>query len=494
MADRQKCDIIVIGAGSAAFEAAVAARQAGAGKVVMLEKAPPEQSGGNAQFSHTGFRFVFSGKEEVGKFLPDVEKEFYDSMEIPPYTPDMFMADLNLVSGGRIDPVLAQYMVDNSNRALHWMRETGIKWEPDKPMIVDGRRHYEPGIVIHPQGGGRGQLKQWRAIAEGLGIEVRFRSRASAVIGDDRQVEGVRVSTPDDSYELYAPATIACSGGFQANPEMRAAYLGPTSDTVRVRGSRHNTGEVLRMMLNLGAKAAGQWNVAHASPIDVGAPMLETPLNDLGTGNTMNRYDYRFGITVNSRAERFYDEGENFIAYTYAKTGREVLAQPGGVAYQIYDDSGIDQFRHGRDYPATVIEARSLPELATKIGLNPAVLVATVDTFNKSIVSTNPFNPSQLDGRGTVGLPLPKSNWAVPIDTPPFRAYPITCGITFTFGGVAINTRGEVLNQVSEPIGGLYASGDVIGLFFNNYPAMTGQTRNVVFSHAAGTNAANAAK
>jgi tricarballylate dehydrogenase len=233
--------------------------------------------------------------------------------------------------------------------------------------------------------------------------------------------------------------------------------------------------------------------MAHSTPIDGGAPDMETPLNETGSGNTANRYDYRYGITVNGRGERFYDEGENFIAYTYAKTGREVLAQPGAVAYQIYDDTGIDLFRHGRDYPATMIEAQTIPELAQKVGINAEVLKHTVEQFNRSILTDKPFVPAKLDGRGTQGISPPKSNWAVAIEKPPFRAYPITCGITFTFGGVSIDTRSRVLNTADEPIRGLYASGDVVGLFFFNYPACTGQTRNAVFSLTAARDAVAAA-
>jgi tricarballylate dehydrogenase len=372
------------------------------------------------------------------------------------------------------------------------MLETGIVWEADKAVMVNGKRYYEPGGCIHPVGGGRGQLQQWRGIAEKMGIEIRFNSRVSAIHGDEFSVHGLRIGTREGSYDVDASAVIACSGGFQANAEMRARYLGANSDLVKVRGSRHNTGEVLGMMLQLGAKPAGHWQVAHASPIDAGAPDLETPLSEGGGGNTANRYDYRYGISVNSRGERFFNEGEGFISFTYAKLGREVLAQPGAIGWQIYDDTGIGLFRHGRNYRATMEEAETIPELAKKIGLNPQVLAHTIETYNKSINTGVAFDPTKLDGRGTKGLSPEKTNWAVAIEKPPFRAYPVACGVTFTFGGVGINTKSEVLNTSGDPIRGLYASGDVVGLFFFNYPAFTGQTRNAVFSLTAGRNAVTA--
>jgi tricarballylate dehydrogenase len=351
--------------------------------------------------------------------------------------------------------------------------------------------YFEPGINIHPIGGGLGMLKQLRDIAQNKGVEIRYESKVRAVHGNEWHVEGVRVSTRSGEYDLSARAVICCSGGFQANAEMRARYLGANADLVRVRGSKHNTGEVLQMMLALGAKAAGHWQGAHMTPIDSAAPAVETPLLENGRGNTMSRYDYPYGITVNSLGLRFYDEGEAKHSYTYAKTGRAVLAQPGSAAYQIYDQTGIDLFRHGRDYPATVVEAETIAELAKKIGIEPAVLVHTVEQYNLACRADIPLDPRKLDGKCTVGITPPKSNWAEPIVRGPFRAYPITAGITFTFGGLQVDPNAQVINTSHTPIHGLYASGDVVGLFFHNYPSCTGQTRNAVFSYLAGRNAAS---
>jgi tricarballylate dehydrogenase len=464
------CDIIVIGGGSAALEAAIAASEAGAGAVVMLEKAPAEESGGNARFSHTGFRFVHAGAEELREFLPDVDEAQFRRMQIPPYGRADFLGDLDRVTRGRIDPVLAQCLVDQSNAALHWMRRIGVRWEPEKMTEVDGKLYLPGGHHIHPIGGGPGMLDQLRALALERGVEIRYRARVRAINGNDRRVAGVRVSTSEGEYDLAGCAVVVCSGGFQANAELRARYLGPNADLMKVRGSRHNTGEVLHALLALGAKPAGHWQGAHMSP--------------------MNRYDYQFGITVNGLGQRFFDEGEAKHAYTYAKTGRAVLQQPGGVAYQIYDQTGINLFRHGRDYPATMVEAPSMAELARKIGVEPEPFLRTVEEFNKACRGDVAFMPGELDGKCTVGISPRKSHWAQPLTRAPFRAYPITAGVTFTFGGVQVDTQARVINTTDEPITGLYASGDVIGLFLHNYPSCTGQTRNAVFSYLAGRNAA----
>jgi tricarballylate dehydrogenase len=485
----EACDIIVIGGGSAAFAAAVAARQAGASRVVMLEKAGEADYGGNARYSGTGFRFVHAGAQEIRQFVPGVDDRLFDTMMIPPYGADDFTADLERMTQGRMNRELAQLLVGQSNAALHWMRQTGIKWEPLKEhAMVGDKRYFERGLAIHVAGGGIGQLAQWRQIAQALGIELRFDSPVCAVHGDLRRVEGVGVSGPHGRYDLMAKAVIACAGGFQANPEMRARYLAGNTDLMKVRGSRHDTGEVLRFLLDLGARGAGHWQSGHMSPVDANAPDFETPQHADGRGNTQSRYDYPFGISVNALGLRFFDEGEAQHSFTYAKTGRAVLAQPGALAYQIYDQDGLKCLRYPH-HQATFVEASTIVELAARIGIETAVLTHTVAEFNAAVRDDRPFDPTRPDGKATSGLALPKSNWACRIASPPFRAYPVTGGITFTFGGVAVDARAQAINTLDQPIKGLFASGDIVGLFFHNYPSFTGQTRNAVFGRLAGQSA-----
>jgi tricarballylate dehydrogenase len=493
MSRETSCDVLVIGAGSAAFEAAISARTAGAGLVVMIEKAPEHEFGGNARFSHTGFRFVHNGADEVRQFVPDVDEQTYATMHIPSYTSEDFLSDLRRVTQGRIDETLAEAFVSRSNTAVHWLRAMGLRWELEKTIQVGDKRYFQPGINIHPVGGGLGLLLSLREIALNLGVEIRYDTKVSALLGNERSVHGVRVSSAQGEYEIHARATICCSGGFQASAEMRARYLGPNSDLVRVRGSKHNTGEVLQMLIALGAKAAGHWQGAHMTPIDSGAPPFETPLARGGKSNSMNRYNYPYGVTVNTLGLRFYDEGEAKHSYTYAKTGRAVLGQPGSAAFQIYDQTGIELFREGRNFPATMVEAETLGDLAEQIGVEPQVFLHTILEYNAACSAETPFDPSKLDGKRTHGLTVPKSNWAVPIERGPFRAYSITAGVTFTFGGVQVDGEARVINTSNLPIEGLFASGDVIGLFFHNYPSCTGQTRNAVFSYFAGRGAARAA-
>jgi tricarballylate dehydrogenase len=366
------------------------------------------------------------------------------------------------------------------------MREVGIQWDIDSHVVIDERYYFEPGLVIHPTGGvggGLGQLMQWREIATRMGIEIRYESRVCQLHGNDRRIDGVRVSNPSGEYDLLGQGVILCSGGFQASAEMRARYLGPNADLMKVRGSRHDTGEVLMMALALGAKSAGHWQGAHATPIDATFPNVEI-------SNKANRYGYTYGITVNSLGQRFFDEGEARHSYTYAKTGWAVLAQPGAVAYQIYDQKATTLLNTRYYEFSHPVEADSIEELARKISIEPVVLSHTINEFNDSIRKDIPFDATKLDGRCTEGITPKKSNGADTIDKPPYWAYAVTGGITFTFGGLQINESAQVLNTSGNPVKGLFASGDIVGLFFHNYPSCTGQTRNVVFSRLAGRHAA----
>src|SRR5436190_19126631 len=209
MAREERCDIIVIGGGSAAHEAAVAAREAGAERIIMLEKAPEPEFGGNARYSHTGFRFVYDGGREI-RTLIEVDDASFANFVMPPYTRENFLADLKRVTEGRIDAELATFLVDNSNAAVHWMHDKGIKFEHEKPVPVKGKQYFEPGAVIHTVGGGLGQLLQWREIAARMGIEIRYESKVAGLLGNEHRLEGVHVLTPEEEYDLHARAIICC--------------------------------------------------------------------------------------------------------------------------------------------------------------------------------------------------------------------------------------------------------------------------------------------
>jgi tricarballylate dehydrogenase len=489
----ESVDVIVVGAGSAAMAAALACHEGGAERVVMLEKAPEPEFGGNPRFSHSGFRWAQSGKDEIREFLPQlVDTPLWDTLEFKPYTEEQFADDVNRATRGRMDPVLRDALIGDSNSALHWLLDNGLKWEPEGSVRaeVDGQVHFEPGYTVQPLGGGLGQLYMLREICLARGIELRYESKVARLHGDMYRVEGVGVDSPGGSYDLFAPATILCAGGFQASRAARARYLTVNADLMKVRGSRHNTGEVLEMAVALGASTAGQWQLGHSSVVDANSPDYEL------LHSKYNRYSYMYGIMVNSLGERYVDEGSNFRMLTYARLGWVTLAQPEGTCYQIFDQKIVAQdgegnrvFRESYRHAPEVFEADTIAELARKMQIDPVRLARTVEQFNDSSPDDIPFRPDTRDGKATVGLELPKSNWANRIDKPPFVAYPITAGITFTFGGLEINADAQVLNTGARPIAGLYASGDIVGLFYNGYVGSTGQTRNVVFSRRAARHA-----
>ncbi|PNH82981.1 MULTISPECIES: FAD-dependent tricarballylate dehydrogenase TcuA [unclassified Arthrobacter] len=478
----EKYDVVVVGGASAGFAAAAAAKEAGAEKVLVLEKATRDLVGGNCRYSLMGFRFVHDGTDELMQLIPEHERAEHARARVAPYTKEKFIADLNRVTRGRIDSELAEVLADDSRDAIAWMTSLGHKWRFRNPVDMGDYTHYDPGTAVCPVDGGLGLVERWIKIAEGMGIDFRTESSVTGLLGDYRGVHGVQVDGPQGRYEVECDSVILASGGFQASAERRGRYLEQNADLMKVRGSRHNTGEVLQMAIDLGAKTAGQWQGAHASPVDLDTPPAEID-------DSVNRYAYPFGITVNAEAKRFFDEAEAHRTYTYAKTGWAVLRENGGYAFQIYDQKSVEYFPV--EYAqATPIVADSIPELAEKLGLDPAALTTTVDEFNSAIDQSVPFDATKDDGRRTHGLTPNKSNWCLTIEEGPFLAYRVTAGITFTFGGLAVNRDSQVLNQSGQPMKGLFATGDILGLFFHNYPSCTGMTRNVVFGGRAGAAAA----
>jgi tricarballylate dehydrogenase len=482
----ERFDVAVVGGGSAAFEAAIAARAGGAERVVLLEKAPEAEFGGNARFSHTGFRFCHSGSDEIRRFLPNLPQDEFDRMVFPPYTPDDFLADLAVTNSGRMDPRLAHVLAEQSNAAAHWLLASGLEFQPNKSVVVDGLRHFEPGAPLQAAGGMRGglnQLHHWLRLARDRGIDVRFAAPVTGLIGSADRVLGVRVGGTGGSYCVHAGATILCAGGFQANAALRREYHGPAAVEAKVKGSRHDTGEVLLMALELGAGRSGGWTEGNYVPTDPACPAVES-------SNTGNRFSYAYGITVDREGRRFVDEGANFRSHTLQSMGAAILGRPGAIAYQLFDRVGVELLQRERYEETIPATADTIEALAGAIGLDPERLGRTVTEFNDSIDLDVRFVPTSLDGRSTSGITPPKSNWATAIAEPPFVAYPVTAGILFSYGGLLIDEGARVLRADGDPIPGLYASGDILGLFYGGDPSGTGQTRNAVFSLLAGRAAA----
>jgi tricarballylate dehydrogenase len=259
--------------------------------------------------------------------------------------------------------------------------------------------------------------------------------------------------------------------------------MGPAYARVAVRGTPNDTGEVLELLLAEGAGRDGTWEAAVVSPIDADAPAV-------GGGQDMNRYSWTWGITVDREGQRFFDEGAHHAAEVYGYVGRYIVERAGDLAFQLFDATGLPfvkayAYRHAREHRAETIR-----ELAAAAGIDADGLEQTVAAYTAAVVDDRPFDPTALDGRHTEGIDPPKSNWATRLEVPPFVAYRVRGGLTFTLGGLRIDADARVLDEAGKAIRGLFATGDILGIFHDNYPGGTGQTRNVVFGKLAGEGAA----
>src|SRR5215470_16887367 len=401
-------DVIVVGGGNAAMCAALSAQEHRA-RVLVLEKAPEAWRGGNGFFTAGGFRFAFKSFEELCE-LTDLADEEKAVMEVDPYTEDNFYDDLMRVTEDQADPDMAMLVVRESQATVRWMRDRGIRWIPmfgRQAYKVGDKFRFWGGLVLEAVGGGPGLIDMHYASAARAGIEVRFEAKATRLVTDERgAVTGVVVRSPARTETIEAKAVVLASGGFEANAEMRTRYLGQDWELARVRGTPYNTGDGIRMALEVGAQPWGHWSGCHAVQWDLNAPWH----GDRKVGDNFQKHSYPLGLIVNLRGERFVDEGADFRNYTYVRFGREVIKQPRRTAFQIFDQKVLPLLREEyRIREVTRAEDPTIEGLARKLEIDVAGFVKTVKDFNAAVMSEVPFNPAVKDSRGTRGLSLPKS-------------------------------------------------------------------------------------
>jgi len=491
----QSSDVLVVGKGNAALCAALAARDGGA-SVTMLEAASQEESGGNSAFAGGVMRFAFDGVEDL-KRITDLTADEIATSDFGSNTRDEYFDDLFRLTSYRTDPDLCELLVARSQDVMVWLRSKGVRFVPNfgrQSAMVNGKRRFFGRLPIEVSGGGAGLVRALDQAAAKAGITISYDTRAVALVYDGERVTGVRAKRNGKLAEFPARAVVLACGGFEANPEWRARYLGPGWELAKVRGTRFNVGDGLRMALDIGAAPYGNWSGCHATGWDRYAPEF----GDKSIGDQFQKHSYIFGLLINADGKRFVDEGLDFHSFTYAKYGGEVLKQSGQFAWQVFDAKAKPLLRpEYRMKQMTKVTADSLEDLAPRLeGVDPQAFLSTVRAFNAAVMAEVPFDHTVKDGRGTRGLDPPKSNWAQLIDTPPFEAYATTCGITFTFGGVRIDpASGQVVDVIRQPIAGLYAAGEMVGgLFYFNYPSGTGLVSGAIFGRLAGTGAAAAAK
>ena len=489
------CDVLVVGKGNAALCAALAAHDQGA-RVRVLEAASEDESGGNSHFAGGVMRFAYATIDDLKRVTELTDEEIATS-DFGTNTRDEYFDDLFRLTSYRTDPALSELLVDGSLDAMAWLRGKGVRFVPNygrQSALVDGKRKFFGRMPIEASGGGAGLVQALDRAAAKAGIPVHYETRAVSLIYDGERVEGVRAKHAGRLATFPARAVVLACGGFEANPEWRTRYLGPGWELAKVRGSRFNVGDGLRMALDAGAAPYGNWSGCHATGWDRYAPEF----GDRTVGDQFQKHSYIFGLLINAEGKRFVDEGLDFHSFTYAKYGGEVLKQPGQFAWQVFDAKAKPLLRpEYRMKQMTKVTADTLEALAPQLeGVDAAAFLETVRAYNDAVMTEVPFQHTVKDGKGTRGVTPPKTNWAQRLDAPPFEAYATTCGITFTFGGVRIDPeRGQVVDVIQQPIPGLYAAGEMVGgLFYFNYPSGTGLVSGAVFGRLAGTSAGIAAR
>jgi tricarballylate dehydrogenase len=446
-------DVVVAGSGIAGLSAAVAAAEEGA-RVLVVDRSAESEAGGNTRWTAAYFR------------LDDV------------YEPDpTFVDDLIGFSDGRTPRWYVDALLERLPETMEWIQGHGARFRRFPTYFINSARPR-----LQPHGGGEALLSALRPAAQGLGVEFRYSTTAESLVMEGQQITGLRVTGPEGPATVAARSVVIASGGFEGDPEFLTEALGRDASTLLpIAPSVHgNRGEGIRMALDAGAARAGQWDSFHAEPVDPRSADAEALV-----------MVFPYGILVDRHAERFLDEGRGTVDETYEATARAVWARDGGTAWFITDtqlDLVADRER-GLLTGVKPIVADTLTDLADATGLPAEALAGTVDAFNAA-TGEGEFDWRRPDGLATTGLEPRKSNWAVPLAAPPFRAWPVSCAIVFTFGGLATDDRGRVVRDDGSTIAGLYAAGECTGLYHGKYPGGTSVLRGMIFGRTAGIDAA----
>ncbi|CAM3601085.1 FAD-dependent tricarballylate dehydrogenase TcuA [Polaromonas hydrogenivorans] len=483
-------DVIVVGGGNAAMCAALSASESGA-TVLVLERAPEAARGGNSAFTGGAFRVAYENGDDIERLVPDLSAEDKAKSDFGTYPKSQFFDELMSMSSLRADADLIELLVNSSFETMEWLRSQGVRFIPSygrQSYLIEGRQKFWGGLTIEVSGGGVGLMEALYRRAARAGVTIAYDHNVQDLVIEHGRIVGVVAKVGGEMKVIRAGAVVLGAGGFHANAAWRASYLGPGWDLAKVRGSRYNTGDCIGLAMRHGARAKGHWSGCHGVFYDANAPEF----GDIDLLDQQKNY-FTLGIVVNANGERFINEGEDFRNYTYSRMGAELLRQPGGIGWQIFDakTSGLLPNEY-RVKHATRITADTLDGLIQKIeGVNRERLARTIREFNASVDRSCAFNPGIKDGLRTNGLQIDKTNWAVPLEQGPFTAFEVTTGITCTFGGLAINTSAEVLSVEGPPLQGLYAVGEMVGgLYYVKYPGGAGLTSGSVFGRIAGREAA----
>lgn len=456
----ESASLVIVGSGIAGLSAAVtAAEELGDdGTVVLLERWPEAEAGGNTKWTSAYLR------------LEDV----YEPAE-------SFVDEMVDFSAGRSRRSYVEALQAAIPDTMEWIQGHGARFKK-MPMYFVNSTRPRLGTI----GGGESLRRVLLTAADRLGVSIRYDTLAVGLTtGQHGEVTGVDVEGPEGTRSIAAPRVVIATGGFEGDTDQLSTALdGPVEHLIPVApGVAANKGEGIRMALDAGAARSGEWDNFHAEPVD---PRSKDPEAVIMV--------FPYGILVNKRSDRFLDEGRGTVDETYEQAARAIWRESDGVAYFITDQQlrDIDGYARGILSSVRPVTAESVPELASALDLDPAGLEKTVTEFNAA-VEEGAYDWKRPDGKRTYGLAPDKTNWALPISTPPYIAYPIGCAIVFTFGGVDTDDYGRVLNRAGEHIPGLYAAGECTGIYYEKYPGATSVLRGMIFGRICGRQASTEA-
>ncbi|KAJ4482267.1 hypothetical protein J3R30DRAFT_3286479 [Lentinula aciculospora] len=499
-------DCIVVGSGNAGSCAALSAKENGCQKVLLVDKCSPDWVGGNGYFTAGAFRTVHDGLDDLLPIVQNVTPEQANRIDLDPYSREDFIEDIMRLGGRRSDPSLAASVVDGSRDTIDWLAGHQVPFILSfhrQAFEVGGRQKFWGGLVLSVEGGGKGLITAEHLALAKAEVDIWFDCPVVSLLMRNSTVTGVVVRRDGSELSIQSRAVILAAGGFEANSELRIAHLGMGWEKAKVRGTPFNTGDCFAIAQGVGAKTIGDWASCHSTTWDFNAP----DIGDRDLTNQFTKSGYPLGIMLNANGERFVDEGEDYRNYTYARFGKAILLQPEGFAFQVWDSKMIGLLRK-EEYGDEIVEKvfagtiEGLAQKLSKIGLVDQVrFIETVQVYNAAVTQhklENPnwhWDPAVKDCLSTHSTHLSelspsKSHWAESIDKPPFMAVKVCCGITFTFGGLAIDPVSAAVLSESGPIPGLFCAGEMVGgLFYNNYPGGSGLSAGAVFGRKAGVSA-----
>lgn len=479
---RKQFDVVVMGHGIAGLAAAAAAAEGGAA-VAVVERAPKDESGGCTRYTEAFMRL--KSEEELSDDFEDEMFAVASAHPDPGMVSEMARSESEWPGVVRAmdvaDPSYLHTFASQAVPTIEWLKSHGVSFlNTNMPQITLRARP-----LIAPRGGGLALLEALLAFCQKRGVEFFYETTGRSLIQDDAgSVVGLRaVSRPNIPIEFGAKAVVLASGGFEGSTEMLARYVGSGSTNIRpvARGAHYNRGEGIRMALNLGAAASGDFAYYHATPVDERSGRQEAKV-----------LIFPYGIVVNKHGFRFADEGQGADYNNFDRICWAIQKQPGGIGYLIYDSKikDIDLYQNAIYSDKPAFQSDTIAGLAEQLSLPVKQIEETVKEYNAACPDSGEFIPTTEDQLATSGLVPPKSNWSRTIEKGPFFAYPLIPSGIITFGGIKTNSEAQVLNADGYPIFGLYAAGAMVGIYHRRYPAATSVIRGAVFGRIAGANAA----